>query len=142
MLPYPSWCTPPRTPHPGRGTPPSAGIGFRGLAPRGEEVEVAALIGLGDVRRVQRAVPARVPGRWRGPCGAAPGQLRRGYLQFEPALLDVEADGVAVAHQRQRPTHMRLGSDVQDAGAIAGTGHPRVGDPDHVPDAAFEQPVR
>src|SRR3954447_25652154 len=93
--------------------PRLAGIGFRRIPRRGKEVEVASLVGLGDVRRVQGAVPARIPG-WRGsPRRAAPGELGRWHVHVQASLVDVEGDQVAVPYQRQRAARVRLWRDVQ-----------------------------
>src|SRR5205809_2640458 len=59
------------------------------LARCGEEIEVASLVGLRDMRGVQRAVSARVTARRRAPGRAPPGQLRRGYQQLQLAFPDV-----------------------------------------------------
>src|SRR5437016_2481674 len=118
-----------------------AGVRLRRRSLRGEEIEVATLVRLRDVRRVQGAVPARIAGRWGSPGRPAPGQLRRGYVQLQLPLFDVERDQVAVPYECQRAARVRLGGDVQHAGAVTGTGHPRVGDPHHVPYPLLEQPV-
>ena len=99
-----------------------------------EEIEVAALVGLRDVllRRARRSrarmrrAAAVHAARRRGELGVArPSSSRR-------ARRDVELDHVAVAHQRERPADVRLGRDVQHAGAVARAAHARVRDAHHV----------
>src|SRR6516162_1670902 len=60
----------------GRDAGGSVRIGLRVLPRPGQEVEVAALIRLGDVLLVERAVAALEPGLRAAPPGPAPGQFR------------------------------------------------------------------
>ena len=82
-----------------------------GGAGPGQEVEVAALVGLGDVLAEQRPVAALVPGRWRVPLLAAAGQLGVGDLEAQRPGRDVEgrsgrrcAPGPAARRRRTRAT--------------------------------------
>src|SRR4051795_12477866 len=74
-----------------------------------QEVEVAPLVGLGDVRQVQGAVAAAVLGRWWLPIRAALGQLVVVDLERQPPGGHVEFDHVPVAHQGQRAADGGLG---------------------------------
>src|SRR5438105_14019359 len=92
-----------------------------------EKIEVTALIGLGDVLLIQRAI-APLEVRWRHfPLGAAAGELRVADLQLQAAFGDIELDDVAVAHKSQWPAGEGFRRDMEHAGAIAGPAYPRVG---------------
>src|SRR4029453_11624556 len=73
--------------------------------------------------------------------GAA-GQVAGREVQAEGAGTDVEDDRVAGADQGQRAAGGRLRGDVEDHGAVRGAAHAAVADPDHVADAALQQPGR
>ena len=73
--------------------------------------------------------------------GAAPAR-RRSTSRWMRRAGDVDRDQVAGPHQRQRPADVRLGRDVQDAGAVAGAAHARVADPHHVAHALLQQLLR
>src|SRR5688572_11786837 len=72
------------------------GIGIRRRRAVMEKIEVAALVGLGNVIREHLAVAARVVRRARLPGGLALRELRLAHLELELPRLDVELDHVAV----------------------------------------------
>src|SRR5215218_6207762 len=126
-----------------RTTPrPSVDLRLRHRRAGLQEVEVAALVGLRDVLQVQRAVAAAVLRGRLLPVGAALLQLLVGHLELETAPRDVQLDQVAGADQRQRPPDVALRRDVQHAGAVAGAGHARIGDADHVADPLLQDLLR
>src|SRR3954468_1465893 len=92
-----------------------------------EEVEVAAAIGLRDVQRIEMPEAARVLRFGPFPLGAPARQLRIVDAQRETARGNVELDDVAVAHEREGAPDERFRSDVEHAGAVAGSAHARVG---------------
>src|ERR1700687_2841626 len=97
-----------------------------------EKIEVTALIGLGDVLLVQRAIAA-LEARWRHfPLGAAAGEAGVPDLQLQTAFGDIKLDDVAVAHKSQWPAGERFRRDMQHAGAVACPAYSRVGDAQHV----------
>src|SRR5712692_5375374 len=110
----------------------SARVGLGVASGPGQEPEIAALVGLGHVLAVQRAVAALEPRRWRLPGGAPAGELIVIHFQAQRPLRHVESDQVTGAHQGERAADERLGRHMQDARAVAGAAHPRVGDADHV----------
>ena len=73
------------------------------------------------------------------PFGAAALQLVLADQEVDLARLDVDLDHVAGPDQGQRAADRGLGRDVQDAGAVGGAAHPRVGDPHHLAHALLEQ---
>jgi hypothetical protein len=147
---------PPREPpHSRGGTSPDLGamggpateaelarVRFGCLAGGGEEVEVAAFVGLEDVRRVQRTVPAGVPVNGSGPHRSAAREFPLRYQQVEPPSGGVQADHVIVPNQRERTAHMRLRCHVQHAGAVARAAHPGIRHPYHVADPTCQQLLR
>src|SRR4051794_36733363 len=66
-----------------------------------EEVEVATLVGLRHVTRVEMAVAAGVGHFARGPGGAAGGELLVAHAQRQATGGHVELDDVAVADERE-----------------------------------------
>src|SRR3954462_3581958 len=116
----------------------------RGLADRRaeiglEEVEVAAVIGLLDVLGEHPAIAALEAALGLLPGGAALVELGLRHIKIDGAGSDIERDAVAVPHQRQRSADIRLRSDVQNAGAVAGAAHARIGDAHHVADALLHE---
>src|SRR6266446_6002023 len=75
-----------------RPDPPSMNLRLRGRLRAGEEIEIAALVGLADVLREHRAVAARVAGRRRLPGGAAAAKLVVADMQVDAAPSDVDLD--------------------------------------------------
>src|SRR3954470_15920171 len=92
-----------------------------------EEVEVAAAIGLRDVQRIEMPEAARVLGFGPFPLGAPARQLGIVDAERETARGNIELDDVAVAHEREGAPDERFRSDVEHAGAVAGSAHARVG---------------
>src|SRR3954463_16229881 len=116
----------------------------RGLAARRaeiglQEVEVAAVIGLLDVLGEHPAIAALEAALGRLPVGAALFELGFRDLEIYGAGGNVERDAVAVPDQRQRTADVRLGRDMQDAGAVAGAAHARVRDAHHVANALLHE---
>jgi Sulfotransferase family len=102
-----------------------------GRRPCLQEVVVAALRRLGDVHPVQQRPAALV--RERGQDRLAPREHAR--LGRQLAREGVEGDQVAVPQPGERPADGAFRRDVQHHGAIAGSAHPRVADPQQVGDA-------
>src|SRR5713101_2049832 len=98
----------------------SARVGLGVASGPGQEPEIAALVGLGHVLAVQRAVAALEPRRWRLPGGAPTGELIVIHFQAQRPLRHVESDQVTGAHQGERAADERLGRHMQDARAVAG----------------------
>ena len=111
--------------------------------PRLQEVEVAPLVRLQHVLRVELAVAARVlDGRGDSTPRGAVASSASLTRSVEPALGHVELDEVAVAHERQRPADERLRRHVQHARAVGRAAHARVRDPHHVAHACLQQLLR
>src|ERR1017187_9710482 len=111
------------------------------MAGPGQEFEVAALVGLGDLLAEERAVAAlELPGR-APPSRAADREFPLAHLQAQFPGRNVERDRVSAADERERAADPRLGRDVQHAGAVTGPAHPRIRDPHHVPHALAEQVI-
>src|SRR2546426_11225272 len=123
-------------------SPTSVDFGLWYRLPRLEEIEVAALVRLRDVLEIQGAVTSRVL-RWRLLPPRAPfGKFVVADVEGQPARGNVEFDDVAVLDEGEWPTDVRLGRDVQYAGAVAGAAHPGVGDAHHVADPFLQDLLR
>src|SRR5712692_5998027 len=72
--------------------PPSMNLRLRGRLGAGEEIEIAALVGLADMGGEHRAVAARVARRRRPPCGAAAVELVVADMQVDAARRDIDLD--------------------------------------------------
>ena len=72
----------------------------------------------------------------RSPGGAARGKRRVVHEKVETARRDVKADAVSALDQRERAADRRFGRDMEHDGAEGGAAHARVGDAQHVLDAA------
>jgi len=110
-----------------------------GAACAGEEIEVAARVGLLDMLGVKPGPAPRGGPRRRGPRGAAGRELVVWDVEGKRAVRDVERDPVAGADQGQGAADRRLWCHVQEHGAICGAGHPAVANPHDIADAALEQ---
>jgi len=75
---------------------------------------------------------ARVAGCGLLPRLASGGQFLRRNGQRQLPFLGVNADGVAILHERNRPAHISLRRDVSDHEAVAAAAEPSVGDERHV----------
>src|ERR1700730_3723749 len=107
-----------------------------------EEVEVGALMGLHDMLHIEPGIAAVVGLRRRFPGLLSLAQLVIRDVEMEAALLDVEFDHVAVAHQRQGSARGGLGRDVQHHGAVSRAAHARVGNAHDVGNAFLQQLLR
>src|SRR5580658_1468100 len=116
-------------------------VRLRVAAALGQEVEVAALVGLGNVLAEQGAVAALELRRGGLPLAAALSQGPFGHIQRQLAGRDVQRDEVARLDESQRAADERLGSHMQHAGPIARAAHPGVGNPHHVTDALGQQVI-
>src|SRR5215469_15913681 len=106
------------------------------LGTRLEKREVAPLLGAEDLLCIELGITARgTVQRGLGGSGAAL-KLRVLEHEIDPALLHRKADAVAVLHEAKRPAGGAVGGDVQHDRAEGGATHARVGDADHVLDAA------
>src|SRR5437763_784053 len=97
-----------------------------------QEIEIAALVSLGDVLLVERTVSALETRRRPLPRGATARQFSLGYFELELAGGHVEHDQIAVLYEGERPPDIRFGRHVQDASAVTRAAHPRVGNANHV----------
>src|SRR5437764_12631113 len=90
----------------------------------GEEVEVAAFLGLADMSAEERAVAALVMRRRRFPGLLAARHLlvRDGKVQL--AARHVELDDVAVAHQGEPSADEGFRREMQAGAAVARAAHP------------------
>jgi hypothetical protein len=112
-----------------------------------EEVEVAAFVGLQHRAVEERRVAALGNGRR----AARPARRERLFPARELGVVDeeidapggdIEANRIAVLHQRERAAERGLGRDVQDDRAERGAAHARVGDAHHVLDALLRELLR
>src|SRR5690242_9109969 len=71
-------------------------------AERSEKIEIATLVGLPDMLRIKRAVPARIA--WRGlrPGGAAAGEFLVRHMQVDAPRRHVDLDLIACLHEGER----------------------------------------
>src|SRR5258708_5016266 len=104
-----------------------------------EEVEVAALVGLADMLREQRAVAALVSGRRRLPFAFSAHQLGLVDPERKPAACHVELDQITVLHQCERAADEALRCNVQHAGAVRSPAHACVGDAHHIAHAPLQK---
>jgi hypothetical protein len=77
-------------------------LGLRNREGPFQKVEIAPLVGLGDMLRVEAPETAWIKGFPGRPLGPAAVQLLVGDPERQPAAGDVELDDVAVADERQR----------------------------------------
>src|SRR4249920_750473 len=80
-------------------------VNFRlgNLSRSGEEIEVAAFVGLADMSGEHGTVAARIARRRRLPGRATAGELLLAHIQMDAARRHVDLDGIAGAHECQRP---------------------------------------
>ncbi len=100
-----------------------------------QEIEIAALIGLGDMLLEDDAVTAREVRRGLDPGGLAPGEFSIVDQHVQTAVGHVEHDLVAGLDQGEGAADMRFRRDMQHAGAVMGAAHARIGDPQDIADA-------
>ena len=81
-------------------------VNFRlvSFAPGMQKIEVATLVSLGYVRRIQSTKATRVPGRLRFPRRASPGQLAIIDTEIEFSLGHIQFDQIAILHEREWPS--------------------------------------
>src|SRR6201996_1510665 len=103
-----------------------------------KKVEVAPVIRLADMVREQPPVAALIAGRGLPPFRPAPVELLVADLHAEPPAGDVELDDIPVADKSQWAADEGFRRDMQDAGAVAGAAHARIGDANHVADSFGE----
>ena len=84
--------------------------------------------GVADHEGVAAEPAGEVAGTPCGGVGTAAGDLGFVEHRFEPAVGDVDADGVAVFEQADEAVFRRLGGDVADAGAARAAGEAAVRD--------------
>src|SRR5437867_2545123 len=121
-------------PREGRVSPAGlAGVGSPGDAPGAQAAAVLPLArdgALGGVRHQRRVLvkdATRVARLGRPPLAEALLELGRRQLDVEPALFDVDVDGVAAAQRGDRTAFRRLGNDVGDHETVGGAGEAPVG---------------
>src|SRR5271165_4159519 len=84
-----------------------------------EKIEIAALVGLADVRAVHGAIAARIARRRFLPGGAPTVELVLGDMQIDAARSNIVLHLVAAAHDGERADEA-FRRHMQDARAIAG----------------------
>src|SRR3954463_15703716 len=109
-------------------------VNFRfGNLPRaGEEIEVAAFVGLADMSGEHGPVAAQVAWWRRLPGRLATSEFFLADIQMDAARRHVDLDGIPGAHECQRSADEALRRHVKNAGAVAGAAHASVRDPHHV----------
>src|SRR5262245_35343780 len=90
------------------GTRASMNLRLGDLPLAGEEVEVAAFVGLADMGGEHGAVAAHVMRRRLLPGGAAAGELLVADMQMDAAGVDVDLDLVAGLHEGERAADITL----------------------------------
>src|SRR5436189_3247884 len=98
------------------------------LPPAGEEIEIAAFVGLADMGGEHCAIAAHVARRRLLPRRAAVVELFLADVQMDATRRHVHLDGVPGLYERQRPTDEALRRNMQDAGAVARATHASVRD--------------
>src|SRR5215213_1142231 len=111
-------------------------------AARGQEVEVAALVGLGDMALVEGREGALVTQSCRFPFGAAALQFLLVDPHVEAPCLYVKLHEVAGLEQAERPAYGGLGRDMEDASAVVRATHASVADAHHVAHALLQKLLR
>src|SRR5699024_5588320 len=94
-------------------------LGLR-VSDTGEEIEVAALIGLVHVTAIEAQIAPLAAQRQRRDPPEPFGPFRFVDLGIDGPRSNIEFDAVARAHGCQRPTHRGFRGDVEDARAVAG----------------------
>src|SRR4249920_2091431 len=117
-------------------------FGFGYCAEWCEKIEIAAVIGLPDVLRIKCAIAARIPWRRLFPVGAASGDFFVRHMEMDAARRHVNLDLVACFHEGKRAADETLGRHMQNAGAVAGAAHARIGNTQHVAHALLHQLFR
>src|SRR6266851_4281292 len=95
----------------------SMNLRLRGVGPCLQQIEIATLIGLRDMCRIQGAKASFVTRRIGYPFCAALVQFVIADMQFQLASLNIQFDEIAVLHKRQWPTNERLRRNVQHTSA-------------------------
>src|ERR1039457_1680835 len=104
-----------------------------GNGPKGpKKIEIAARVGLPDMLGIKRAIAARVA-RYRPlPGGAAARKLIVTDMQMDAARGHIHLDLVAGLHESERAADKAFRRHMQNAGAVAGAAHARIGYTQHV----------
>src|SRR5262252_4665119 len=113
-------------------------LAHRRTEARLEKVEVAAFVGLQDVAAEHPAVATLEARRRRLPRGLAARQLVVAHLEVDAPRWHVDGDAIASLHQGERAADEGLGRAVQQAAAVAGAAHARIGQAQHVLDALLQ----
>src|SRR5262249_31984408 len=98
----------------------------------GEEIEIAAFVGLPDMGGKHGPVAAKIARRGLLPGRAAAVELLLRDVQMDAPRRHVHLDRVASLNERQGPAHEALRRHMQDAGAVARAAHAPVRDAHHV----------
>src|SRR5262245_44645583 len=115
---------------------------FGDLPLAGEEVEIAAFVGLADMGGEHGAVAAKIARRRWLPGRTAAVELLLAHVQMDAPRRDVDLDLVTVLDECQRTADEALRRHVQNAGAVAGAAHTTVRDAHHVAHPRLHQPLR
>ena len=104
-----------------------------------EEIHIRAKMGLLNMINVKLGIATRVMRGIGCPCGTAQAQFGVGHQQLQHTISSRHADTVARFNQGQRAACLGFGRNMQNHRAIGRTGHPGIGDADHVAHTLFHQ---
>src|ERR1017187_4043604 len=99
---------------------------------RPKKIEIAARVGLPDMLGIKRAIAARIARRRRPPRGTAAREFFVAHMQMNAACGHIHLDLVAGLHESKRAADEAFRRHMQNAGAVAGAAHARVGDTQYV----------
>src|SRR5215831_11995139 len=107
-----------------------------------KEIEIAPLIGLANMLRVERTIATWIT--WRGllPGSTTAADFLLRDMEMNAPRRDVHLYLVAGAHKSERAADKAFRRDVENARAIARTAHACIGNAQHVANALFQQLFR
>src|SRR5258707_6583278 len=120
----------------------SVNFRFGNLPLAGEEIEIAAFVGLPDMGGEHGPIAAKVAWRRLFPRRAAAIEFLLRDVQVDAPRRYVDLDHVAGLNERQWPAYEALRRHMQDAGAVARPAHAPVRDAHHVAHARLHQLFR
>src|SRR5258708_11868321 len=120
----------------------SVNFRFGNLPLAGEEIEIAAFVGLPDMGGEHGPIAAKVAWRRLFPRRAAAIEFLLRDVQVDAPRRYVDLDHVAGLNERQWPAYEALPRHMQDAGAVARPAHAPLRDAHHVAHARLHQLFR